>query len=163
MTFEGHEADIWDIDYALSGKYLASASGDCTIRTWYTDSGCGELRLPGEAGYTSVTFSSDGLLLAGASMDRSVRVWIAQTGDLIAHLPDGPNGIVMDKTLLDGHTDSVFHVAFNMDVTALFSSSLDKTVKIWEGSWITHDDANMIVTTLKGHKVCYNHPSHLLV
>lgn len=163
MKFEGHEEIIYDIDYAPSGKYLVSASFDRTIRTWCTDSGREELQLSNADRYTSVTFSSDGLLLAGASLDKSIRVWIAQTGQLIAHLASGRVGMVMDKTLLDGHTDSVYHVAFNMHGTALFSASLDKTVKIWEGLQITDDDANMTVKTLKGHKVYYNHPSYLLV
>ncbi len=115
-------------------------------------------------GCTSVTFSSDGLLLASGSFDNSIRIWIAQTAQLIAHLPGGQSGMVMDKTLLDGHTDFVYHVAFSMHGTALFSASLGKTVKIWEGFQITHDDANMTVKTLKGHKVYYhNHPSSLLV
>lgn len=163
MKFEGHNQDICDLDYAPNGKYLASASGDRTIRTWCTDSGREELQLSNGDGCPSVTFSSDGLLLAGASLDNSIRIWIAQTGRLIAHLPGGQSGVVMDKTLLDGHRDSVYYVAFNMQGTALFSASLDRTVKIWEGLQITDDDANMTVKTLEGHKVYYNHRPYLLV
>ncbi len=143
--------------------YVRGLLFDRTIRTWCTDSGREELQLSNADSYTSVTFSSDGLLLAGASLDKSIRVWIAQTGQLIAHLSGGRGGMVMDKTLLDGYPGCVCHVAFNMHGTALFSASLDKTVKIWEGLQITDDDANMTVKTLRGHKVYYNHPSYLLV
>jgi len=163
VRFEGHQGIISDIDYASSGKSLASASEDGTIRIWHTDSGREELRLRVGDAATSVTFSNDGLLLAGASEDNSVRIWLAQTGDLIAHLPGGQKGVFVDNPLMDGHINPVWHIAFDMCGTALFSASLDKTVKIWEGFQTTHDGANMAVKTLKGHKVYFNHLSHLFV
>lgn len=166
MRFEGHEQIIVDIEYASSGKYLASASWDRTIRTWYTDSGREELRLLIEDCATSVTFSKDALLLAGASSDHSIRIWDAQSGDLVAHLLGHQNDVVADKTLMRGHRNPVHcitAIAFDTYGTALFSASSDKTVKIWEGFQRTQETTNMTVKTLEGHKVHYKHLFHLLV
>lgn len=161
--FEGHEQDIYQVDYASSGQYLASASGDRTCRTWYTDTGREALRLLTEDKATSVTFSKDALLLAGASLDSSIRIWSAQTGDLVAHFLGHQYNVVADQTLIQGHRDSVYGVAFDTYGTALFSASLDKTVKIWEGFQNTQHGTNMTVKTLEGHKVYYKHLFYLLV
>ena len=59
--------------------------------------------------------------MAAGSLDKSVRVWSVPAGDLIGRLEGA-----------DGHTDSVYSVAFSPDSDSLVSGSLDKTIKMWQ-------------------------------
>jgi WD40 repeat protein len=63
-----------------------------------------------------VAFSADSKQVAAACGDRVVRVWNLETGA---------------ATVLSGHTDFVYEVAF-VDDNRLVSSSYDRTVRIWD-------------------------------
>ena len=64
------------IDYAPSGRYLASAGLDKTVRIWDVESQQPVKTLTGhEGGVLCVAFSPDGKRLASGSTDTTVLIW----------------------------------------------------------------------------------------
>ncbi|KAI0743141.1 WD40-repeat-containing domain protein [Daedaleopsis nitida] len=142
-VFEGHEQDIYSLDFLRDGQLIVSGSGDHTIRIWDMagDAPCkvceSRLRLPSpvkghthplavnilepdsvNAGVPSVCISPDRRLVAADSLDTIVRIWDVQCGQLVDRLK--------------GHGDSVCSVAFTPDGKGLVSGSLDNTLKYWD-------------------------------
>ena len=70
---------------------------------------------------------------------QAVRIWDARTGELLERL--------------QGHRDSVYSVAFTPDERGLVSGSLDKTLKLWDVSWLSVAGQTKCKMSLKGHKV----------
>lgn len=146
--FSGHEQDIYSLDFARNGRYIASGSGDKTVRLWDIQDGKQELILSIEDGVTTVAISPDGRYVAAGSLDKSVRVWDTTTGYLVERL-ESP----------DGHRDSVYSVAFAPNGRDLVSGSLDKTIKMWELTPPrgmvpgTGTKGGKCVHTFEGHKV----------
>lgn len=86
---------------------------------------------------TSVRFSPDSCYIAAGTLDGCVYLWHAETGALIHKI--------------GRHTDSIYYVSFSSDGREIISSSLDKTVKIWDVS----SREPGCKKTLKGHEVHY--------
>lgn len=148
--FTGHEQDIYSLDFAGNGRYIASGSGDKTVRLWDILDGKLVYTLSIEDGVTTVAMSPDGHYVAAGSLDKSVRVWDTTTGYLVERL-ESP----------DGHKDSVYSVAFAPNGRDLVSGSLDKTIKLWElnvprgaypGAGVK---GGKCIRTFEGHKVCF--------
>lgn len=121
--FEGHQQEIYSLDFSKDGRLIVSGSGDRTARIWDMDSGSQkilEINEPDgvDAGVTSVAISPDGRLVAAGSLDTVVRIWDVATGYLVERLT--------------GHRDSVYSVAFTPDGRGIVSGSLDKTLKQWD-------------------------------
>ena len=122
-TFEGHQQEIYSLDFSHDGSLIVSGSGDKTARIWDMNSRESKV-LPidddpnVDAGVTSVAISPDARFVAAGSLDTVVRIWDVATGTLVDRLR--------------GHGDSVYSVAFTPDGKGLVSGSLDKTLKYWE-------------------------------
>lgn len=73
---EGHSDAIFDINFSPSGKVLASASADKTVKLWSIPEGK-VIRSLNAHSYvvTSVSFSTDGQFLVSGSGDSVIRVW----------------------------------------------------------------------------------------
>lgn len=132
------------MDISRDGRYIVSGGGDRTVRMWDLDSGQNSITLSIEDGVTCVAISPKGNLIAAGSLDRGLRVWDALTGYLIKRI--------------EGHTDSIYSIAFALHSEHLISASLDKTIRLWRlkeeiqpsVSNTTHADC---VRTFEGHKV----------
>ncbi|CAR28248.1 hypothetical protein ZYGR_0N07410 [Zygosaccharomyces rouxii] len=125
MVLQGHEQDIYSLDYFPSGDKLVSGSGDRTVRIWDLRTGQCSLTLSIEDGVTTVAVSlGDGKYIAAGSLDRAVRVWDAETGFLVERLDS-------ENELGTGHKDSVYSVVFTRDGHGVVSGSLDRSVKLW--------------------------------
>ncbi len=125
--FEGHEEEIYCLDFSRDGRLIVSGSGDRTARIWELESRHRKVfTIPRmdegvstpDGGVTSVAVSQDSRLLAAGSLDSVTRIWDVATGHLLARLR--------------GHADSVYSVTFSADGRGLVSGSLDKTLKYWD-------------------------------
>ncbi|KAI1431570.1 soluble quino protein glucose/sorbosone dehydrogenase [Xylaria sp. CBS 124048] len=99
---------------------LVSASDDCTVYIWDTESQGSKPvnRLLGHSKQVNaVTISPDGRLIATASWDNSVKIF-DRDGKFLA--------------TLRGHVAPVFQIAFSADSRMLVSCSRDTTVKTWD-------------------------------
>ena len=158
MVLQGHEQDVYSLDYFPSGDKLVSGSGDRTVRIWDLKTGQCSLILSIEDGVTTVAVSpGDGKFIAAGSLDRAVRVWDSETGFLVERLDS-------ENELGTGHKDSVYSVVFTRDGKKVVSGSLDRSVKLWnlynvrengttsnsavcEVTYIGHKDFVLSVTT----------------
>jgi len=129
-VFDGHQQEIYSLDFSRDGRLIVSGSGDKTTRIWdMHDGSCNVLTindtdpLNNDSGVTSVAISPNGQLVAAGSLDTIVRIW------------DVPTGVLLQR--LRGHQDSVYSVAFTPDGRGLVSGSLDKTLKCWNISNLT--------------------------
>ncbi|KAH0826662.1 WD40-repeat-containing domain protein [Lanmaoa asiatica] len=130
-VFDGHQQEIYSLDFSLDGRLIVSGSGDKTARIWDMVDGSSKVltindpdSLNNDAGVTSVAISPNGQLVAAGSLDTVVRIWDVATGSLIERLR--------------GHRDSVYSVAFTPDGKGLVSGSLDKTLKYWDVSGLVN-------------------------
>jgi len=126
-VFDGHQQEIYSLDFSLDGRLIVSGSGDKTARIWDMLEGTSKVltindpdSLNSDAGVTSVAISPDGRYVAAGSLDTVVRIWDVSSGALVERLR--------------GHRDSVYSVAFTPDGKGLVSGSLDKTLKYWDVS-----------------------------
>jgi general transcriptional corepressor TUP1 len=124
-VFEGHQQEIYSLDFSQDGRLIVSGSGDKTARIWNMDEATSKVLTisdpdssNNDAGVTSVAISPNGQLVAAGSLDAIVRIWDVATGALLERLR--------------GHRDSVYSVAFTPDGKGLVSGSLDKTLKYWD-------------------------------
>jgi len=103
--------------YSSDGHALAAGRQDGMIQVFDTATGNSRGTLPAFNGQGNVAFSPDGRWLAATGVYNEVRVWDARTLKL--------------KTILRGHTAFVTALAFDPDSNTLYSSSEDRTVKVW--------------------------------
>lgn len=115
----GHTGGVNDVAWHPSGKLLASAGGDGTIRFWEADGRVFRqaMVLKGHSDVvTSVAWNQDGSLLASSSGDKTVRLWSA----------DGTPGSV-----LKGHENMVKSVVWSPDGRQLASSD-ETAIQLWD-------------------------------
>ena len=124
-VFDGHQQEVYSLDFSTDGRLIVSGSGDKTARIWDMVDGTSKVltindhdSLNNDAGVTSVAISPNGQYVAAGSLDTVVRIWDVSTGQLVERLR--------------GHRDSVYSVAFTPDGKGLVSGSLDKTLKFWD-------------------------------
>lgn len=110
---------IWSVAFHPTGKTLASANDNFTIKFWDVSSGDCLTTLRGHTDRVwSLSFSPDGTLLASASDDQTVRLWDGVTGELL--------------TVLTEHQHRVVCVRFSPDGEILASASNDQTIRFWD-------------------------------
>lgn len=174
-TLEGHTSWIGRIAWSPDGKWLASPSGDGTIRLWSADNGQFIRSLIGhQKPVTSVAFNSTSSTLASASDDGTISQWSVPSGrklrsilvspisavKSVAFAPTGSRlaGAAFHEPIklwslkneniiraLRESTGRVLCLAFDRQGRTLASASDDNDIKIWD------PDTGELRSTLTGH------------
>ncbi|MCY2994187.1 MAG: hypothetical protein NTY19_40875 [Planctomycetota bacterium] len=114
----GHDDTITSLEFSPDGRYLASASRDCTVRVWEVLPGRLLRTFRGHTqGVSEVAWSPRGDKLASAGGDKALRVWEAASGRCLA--------------TLEGHTAGLTGVCWSPDGATLISVAGDGTVQMW--------------------------------
>ncbi|MCA8903120.1 MAG: caspase family protein [Hyphomonas sp.] len=121
----GHEDDVFGVDYSPSGRFAASASNDRTVRIWVvgmSPSEFGELSvLEGhEALVNTVRFSPDEERAVSASDDGTARIWRTVGGEAVH--------------VLRGHEDGVNYAEYSPDGSQIVTAGADKTIRLWDAA-----------------------------
>ncbi len=146
----GHPYDVTAIAFSPDGITLASGSRDASIRLWDARTATHLATLVGhQREITAVAFSPDGNTLATGDgvvrwrrtekegIESEVRVWNKRTGKLI--------------TVLKGHTQSIYCVAFSPDGMTIATGSADKTARLWNAHTGQHLATLTGPSKLKSH------------
>jgi WD40 repeat protein/serine/threonine protein kinase len=160
---KGHETDVWQVAFDSTGRRLASASLDGTVRIWDVATASELHVLRGHTDkVTNVQFEPGDRRILSAADDGTLRFWDAQSG---AHLatwtahdgriwrvvrsPDGkmlatvsndgtaklwPDGDPAHVIELHGHRQPVCSVAFDPSGSRVVTASYDKDARIWDSA-----------------------------
>jgi|GEM_PF-1024351 len=131
---EGHTNNLRQLLFAPNGKTLISSSEDKTVKIWDVETGKCLKTLEGHTDTVySVAISPNGRLLFSAGADKTIVVWSIPEG-VIGRGPVTGEAGFEKLMVLEGHTDSIYAVAFSPDGKLLASASNDATVKLWDST-----------------------------
>jgi len=137
-SMAGHTEAVLSVHFSPDGNYLASGSGDTTVRIWDLNTETPLHTCKGHSNWVlCISFSPNGKLIASGGMDGDIRLWNPQTGKSAT-------------SPLKGHKKFITALAWeplhrNPHCTLLASASKDGTVRIWDAR------NGRFVMTLAGH------------
>ena len=117
LTYHGQSDYVTGVSWSPDGRWIASSSGDDTVRIWNATTGATQhvYRLAQAA--FCVAWSPDGQEIAAGSLDHHVYIWNVASGKLLL--------------TYTGHSDAVFSIAWSPDGTHMASASGDGSVQVW--------------------------------
>ncbi|EDO31555.1 predicted protein, partial [Nematostella vectensis] len=124
-SIPGHTEAVISVAFSPDGRYLASGSGDTTVRFWDVTTETPHFTCKGHMHWIlHIAWSPDGKKLASGCKNGEIRIW------------DPATGKQMGKTL-KGHLKWITWLSWeplhrNPDCRYLASSSKDSSVKIWD-------------------------------
>ena len=138
---KGHTQSVTDLAFSPSGKILATASQDNSIRLWDVMNRQILLVLQGHKMRTSgVAFSPDGKLLASAGADRKVDLWEfanpVPLGKLLYRLSPGIKREILGGSITEGGSNDLLlarstGVAFSPRGKLFASGGPDNSLQLW--------------------------------
>lgn len=116
--FRGHSRGLNSLAFSPTGKTMASASRDKTMRVWDVGSGKELHRFTEKGEVNAVAFSPDGKILAWAGDEPAIRLWRLDPSEA-------------PETLTHG-VGSVFALAFSPDGKLIAHGGHDGTLSLWD-------------------------------
>ena len=157
-TLVGHSEDIYACAYSADGRFVASGSGDHSLKLWDLQLGVAPSGTMVHRGLGGCTLNPDGRTIVSVSGE-AIKVWNTEAGELVRSLP-GPGGgiracacssdgsrivVASGNTLeicdaesgavvrsLSGDAWAVAACAFSPEGRLMVSGGLDKKVKVWD-------------------------------
>ncbi|XP_018334206.1 U5 small nuclear ribonucleoprotein 40 kDa protein [Agrilus planipennis] len=175
MLLEGHEGEIFTVEFHPEGQYLASSGFDRKIFLWNVYGECENISvLTGHTGAVmELHFTPDGSHIFTASTDYTLGLWDICSGQRIKKYKGHTTFVNTvqgvrrgPQTLVSGSDDAtiklwdtrkknfvnslnasqpVTAVTFNDTAEQIFSGSIDNEVKVWDVR------KNEILYTMRGH------------
>ncbi|BAT12995.1 Os11g0187100 [Oryza sativa Japonica Group] len=136
-----HEGSIWSIKFSPDGRFLASGGEDRVVHVWHVvDDGAPPSSMSPELLSSSQSLPplaphGDGGLAAQLSRKLRARRWKTCKDVLPEHVvvPETAFALADEPACsLEGHLDDVLDLAWSMYSQLLLSSSMDKTVRLWD-------------------------------
>ncbi|XP_059829561.1 notchless protein homolog 1 [Hypanus sabinus] len=124
-SLEGHTEAVISVAFSPSGKYLASGSGDTTVRFWDLSTETPQFTAKGHKHWVlSIAWSPDGKRLASGCKNSQIFLWDSSTGKQIGKV-------------LTGHSKWITYLCWeplhvNPQCRYLASSSKDCSIRIWD-------------------------------
>uniref|UniRef100_A0A665XBU3 Notchless protein homolog 1 n=1 Tax=Echeneis naucrates TaxID=173247 RepID=A0A665XBU3_ECHNA len=154
-TLQGHTEAVISTAFSPTGKYLASGSGDTTVRFWDLTTETPHHTARGHTHWVlSIAWSPDGKKLASGCKNGQICLWDPAMGAQIGKTLTGHTKWITLRIwdtllgrcekILTGHTQSVTCVKWGGD-GLLYTSSQDRTVKVWRAK------DGVQCRTLQGH------------
>ncbi len=180
-----HQLGVWTATWSPSGKRIASASFDNTVRVWNADGRGKSIVLEDNAApFAPVSFSPSGDRVATCSEDATVKVWNADgSGEPIilgrltdtrglmfigwspdgSHIVAGPDSGVRvwnvdgqgEPVILNDPTDVVRAASWSPDSVHIATLSADGTARIWNADGRGH--AIVLESRIPARKPSYFH------
>jgi eukaryotic-like serine/threonine-protein kinase len=132
QSLKGHTDSVRAVAFSGSGRQLASAGSDSTVRLWSTEPWQIEAVLPAGKQITAAAYRPRTSTLALGCRDGSVQLW-----DAAAKIKFGD---------LRAHGDPVETLAFSADGARLLSGAQDRTAKVWNA------DSGALLASLEPHQ-----------
>ncbi|KAJ8312936.1 hypothetical protein KUTeg_010309 [Tegillarca granosa] len=165
-SIEGHAEAVISVAFNPDGRYLASGSGDTTVRFWDVNTETPQFTCKGHKHWVlCIAWSPNGKKLASGCKNSQICLWDPEKGNQIGktlighkqwitwlswkplHLDAECRYLASSskcKLSLNGHLQSVTCVIWG-GTDLLYTSSQDRTVKVWRG------EDGVLCRTLQGH------------
>ncbi|XP_046998916.1 notchless protein homolog 1 [Schistocerca americana] len=138
-SLPGHAEAVISASFSPDGKYLASGSGDTTVRFWDIHTQTPHYTCKGHKNWVlCIAWSPDGLRLASACKNGHICLWDPQTGKQVGR------NLIGHKQWVTALSWEPYHR--NSECRHLASSSKDGDIRIWDVV------LGLVVLTLSSHQ-----------
>jgi transducin (beta)-like 1 len=144
---QGHTSEVFASAWnPHNSHWLATSSGDGTVRVWNLENASSRWILPhGQGEVSALEWSPDGVLLATAAADGNVRVWQPP-------LEPGTEAHLSPIATLGNHSRSVFAVKWSKNGRMLLTGGEDQSVSVWQRP--THGEWTRLAHIVKHQSAC---------
>ncbi|XP_068946040.1 notchless protein homolog 1 isoform X2 [Petaurus breviceps papuanus] len=124
-SLEGHTEAVISVAFSPTGKYLASGSGDTTVRFWDLNTETPHFTSRGHRHWVlSIAWSPDGKKLASGCKNGQILLWDPNTGKQLGRALAGHSKWITGLSWEPLHT--------NPECRYVASSSKDGSVRVWD-------------------------------